>query len=52
MDRDFVLRLAQRVREMIRRARTDTAKNSFGFGQKSLKLRQPSLNGPVLLIAS
>lgn len=29
MDRDFVLRLAQRVREMILRARTDIAKEQL-----------------------
>ena len=29
MDRDFVLRLAQRVREMILRARTDTAREQL-----------------------
>ena len=49
MDRDFVLRLAQRVREMILRARTDIAKEQLRVWAEEFEAAaaEPEPAGPI-----
>jgi hypothetical protein len=45
MDRDFLLRLAQRVREMMLRARTDIAKDQLRLWAEEFETKAAEFEG-------